>query len=91
MMYSVSDLINSPHSYLINVPLLLPFFGIWLMSLSPDPFLVNVPLPPTLIWLMSLAPNLYVIVAFHFGSDLAALEKSHKEYLEEFTPDLWPP
>ena len=29
---------------------------------------------------MSLAPNLYVIVAFHFGSDLAALEKSHKEY-----------
>ena len=45
-MYSVSDLINSLHSYLINVPLLPPFFGIWLMSLSPDPFLVNVPPPP---------------------------------------------
>ena len=27
-------------------------------------------------------------VAFHFRSYLAASEKSHKEYLEEFTPDL---
>ena len=44
IMYSVSDLINSLHSYLINLPP--PLSG--LMSLSPPlphPYLVNVPLP----------------------------------------------
>ena len=44
IMYSVSDLINSLHSYLINLPP--PLSG--LMSLSPPlphPYLVNVPSP----------------------------------------------